>query len=167
MTEGVNDDHTVPEALPFGKQLPKVKSPVPTSSRLSLATQPCTDDCPVARAARVLDGKWTTLIVRELLQGPRGFAALLRGVGTVSPRLLTARLRLLEDEGVLTRTVFDTKPPTTEYALTPHGLQLQTVIQALADFGSLAQQRDRQAHVARQRSATPSATPGRRVHRLR
>ena len=121
----------------------------------------CNAECPVARAARVLDGKWTTLVVRELLGGAKGFAQLQRGVGTVSPRLLTARLRLLEDEGVLTRTVHPTQPPTTEYALTAHGRQLQSLIEAMAAFGVLSQRRD--AH-----KPPPQPPPqGVKVHRLR
>lgn len=125
------------------------------------SAQDCNAECPVARAARVLDGKWTTLVVRELLGGAKGFAQLQRGVGTVSPRLLTARLRLLEDEGVLTRTVHPTQPPTTEYALTEHGRQLQSLIEALAAFGVLSQQRDAQ------KRPPPPPPQGVTVHRLR
>lgn len=126
-----------------------------------ITATPCHAECPVARTARVLDGKWTTLVVRELLGGPKGFAQLQRGVGTVSPRLLTARLRLLEAEGVLTRTVHPTQPPTTEYALTDHGRQLQALIEAMAAFGVLSQQRDAQ------KTAPPPPRQGVRVHRLR
>ena len=114
----------------------------------------------MARAARVIDGKWTTLIVRELLAGPRRFSELQRGIGQISPRLLTARLRLLEDEGVLSRTVHPTQPPSTEYALTAHGRQLQAVIEAMAAFGALSQRRD-----ARRAPAVPPR--GVTVHRLR
>jgi DNA-binding HxlR family transcriptional regulator len=130
----------------------------------------CGTGCPVARAARVLDGKWTTLIVRELLPGPQRFAVLLRGIGEVSPRLLTARLRLLEAEGVVRRTVLPTQPPGTEYALTAHGQQLYDVIRAMAAFGTAAQQRDaEQALEARRQAEAAARTPARprQVHRLR
>lgn len=127
-----------------------------------ISAQDCNAECPVARAARVLDGKWTTLVVRELLSGAKGFAQLQRGVGTVSPRLLTARLRLLEDEGVLTRTVHPTQPPTTEYALTAHGRQLQSLIEAMAAFGVLSQRRD-----AQKRPPPQPPPQGVTVHRLR
>lgn len=125
------------------------------------SAQDCNAECPVARAARVLDGKWTTLVVRELLGGAKGFAQLQRGVGTVSPRLLAARLRLLEGEGVLTRTVHPTQPPTTEYALTAHGRQMQSLIEAMAAFGVLSQQRDAQ------KRPPPPPPQGVKVHRLR
>ena len=132
-----------------------------TTALINTPATDCDAECPVARAARVLDGKWTTLIVRELLGGSKGFAQLQRGVGSVSPRLLTARLRLLEAEGVLTRTVHPTQPPTTEYALTAHGRQLQSLIEAMAAFGVLSQQRD---------ALKPTPPPPRQgvtVHRLR
>lgn len=133
--------------------------------RPSLAALPtdCTPACPVQRAARVIDGKWTTLIVRDLLGGQRGFSELQRSLHPVSPRLLTARLRLLEEEGVLTRTVHATVPPTTEYALTEHGRLLLPVIEAMAAFGVASQRRDGE------KPATPASRnlPGRRVHRLR
>lgn len=119
---------------------------------------PCLPECPVARAARVIDGKWTTLIVRELLGSARRFTELQRGLGGISPRLLAARLRMLEDEGVLTRTVHPTQPPTTEYALTAHGRRLQTVIEAMAAFGAVSQRRD---------ARTAAARPGVVTHRLR
>ena len=101
----------------------------------------CTTTCPVHRAARVIDGKWTTLIVRDLLGGTRRFSELQRSLMPISPRLLTARLRLLEGEGVLTRTVHATVPPTTEYALTAHGRRLLAVIEAMAAFGQASQRR--------------------------
>lgn len=123
----------------------------------------CTPDCPVQRAARVIDGKWTTLIVRDLLAGTRRFSELQRSLQPISPRLLTARLRLLEDEGVLTRTVHATVPPTTEYTLTVHGRRLLAVIEAMAAFGEASHRRDH----SRARVTAQASQPGRRIHRLR
>lgn len=123
----------------------------------------CTPDCPVQRAARVIDGKWTTLIVRDLLAGTRRFSELQRSLQPISPRLLTARLRLLEDEGVLTRTVHATVPPTTEYTLTVHGRRLLSVIEAMAAFGEASQRRDR----SRARAAPEPRPASHLVHRLR
>lgn len=97
--------------------------------------KPCEDDCPVRRTAKILEGKWTTLVVRDLLGGKKRYSALQRSLLGISPRLLAARLQLLEKQGILTRTVFPTIPPTTEYALTPRGYQLSGVIAAMAEFG--------------------------------
>lgn len=53
----------------------------------------------------------------------------------LDPKVLTARLRMLERRQLLTRKVFATVPPTTEYELTPMGHQLEAVLLAMADFG--------------------------------
>lgn len=122
----------------------------------------CGVECPVQRAARLVEGKWTTLVVRELLGGTRRFTELQRAIAGISPRLLTERLRLLEHEGALTRAVHATIPPTTEYTLTAHGRRLQAVIEAMAAFGLASQRRDRRA------TASPERDTGtRRIHRLR
>lgn len=95
----------------------------------------CDDACPVRRTAEVIAYKWTTLIVRDLLSGKKRYSELLRSVDGISPRLLAERLRELEAEGLLTRTVYPTVPPSTEYELTPLGHKLESVIEAMAHFG--------------------------------
>jgi len=96
----------------------------------------CDGACPVQRAAKILDGKWTTLIVRDLIGGKKRYSELQRSLSGISPRLLAARLRLLEQHGMLTRTVYPTVPPTTEYELTSLGHGLRDVIEAMARFGA-------------------------------
>jgi len=59
--------------------------------------------CPIAKATEVLGEKWTFLIVRELVLGARRFNELQRGLGDISPALLSQRLRALEDHGLLVR----------------------------------------------------------------
>ena len=81
------------------------------------------------------DGKWTTLIVRDLLGGKKRYSELQRSLAGISPRLLALRLRSLEQQGLLTRTVYATNPPTTEYELTARGRELRAVIKAMAKFG--------------------------------
>lgn len=95
----------------------------------------CDGACPVQRTAKILDGKWTTLIVRDLIGGKKRYSELQRSLSGISPRLLAARLRLLERNGMLTRTVYPTVPPTTEYELTTLGHGLRDVIEAMAKFG--------------------------------
>lgn len=102
----------------------------------------CNTQCPVARTAKILDGKWTTLIIRELLDGSRHFAEIQRGIGHISPRLLTARLRMLEEEAILERVLLSTKPLSTNYSLTAHGRKLVGVIDAMAEFGFICLERD-------------------------
>ena len=55
------------------------------------------------RAMDVLDGKWTLLVIRELLSGTKRFGELLGAIGGVSARVLTQRLQLLENQGVIRR----------------------------------------------------------------
>ena len=91
--------------------------------------------CTVERSADVLSGKWTTLILRDLLGGPKRFGELRRSLTGVSPKTLTDRLKSLEAEGVLTRTLYPEMPPRTEYRLTDKGAALRAVIEAMAAWG--------------------------------
>ena len=99
----------------------------------------CTPGCPVQKTAEIIEGKWTTLIVRELLSGKKRYSELQKGLVGISPKVLAARLKLLVEKGLVERTVYPTIPPTTEYALTGLGEQLKQVILAMAEFGSLLQ----------------------------
>lgn len=59
--------------------------------------------CPIAAATEILGEKWTILILRELLMGGRRFNELQRGLGDISPALLTSRLKFLEEQGIVVR----------------------------------------------------------------
>jgi DNA-binding HxlR family transcriptional regulator len=59
--------------------------------------------CPIAKATEILGERWSVLIIRELLMGGRRFNELQRGLGDISPALLTARLKLFEAEGLIVR----------------------------------------------------------------
>ena len=96
----------------------------------------CEDEsCPVARAVAVLDGKWTMLVIRDLLDGTRRFGEQRRSLAGISPKTLTDRLRELEESGLVTRTMYAEIPPRVEYDLTERGRRLSPVLSALADFG--------------------------------
>ncbi len=95
----------------------------------------CDDECPIKKTADVIEGRWTTLVIRELLPGKKRFSEIQRALAGISPKVLTVRLRLLERRGLLTRTVYATVPPMTEYELTPLGRQLENVLDAMAEFG--------------------------------
>jgi len=98
--------------------------------------QDCSDECPVKKTAELIEGKWTTLVIRELLTGKKRYSDLQRALNGISPKILTTRLRHLEQHKVINRTVYPTVPPTTEYELTPLGRELENVIKAMANFGS-------------------------------
>lgn len=95
----------------------------------------CGDDCPVARAHSVLSGKWTTLILRDLIGGKKRYFELQRSIPAISPRMLAMRLDQLEGGGLISRTVYPVVPPHTEYALTEAGERVIPVIAAMAEFG--------------------------------
>ena len=123
----------------------------------------CDDECPIKKTADVIEGRWTTLVIRELLPGKKRFSEIQRALTGISPKVLTARLRLLERRQLLTRTVYATVPPKTEYELTPLGRQLEAVLDAMADFGQhLSTDSDHSANSANQeqdRHLTRRSTP--------
>ena len=96
----------------------------------------CDDECPVKIAAEIIEGKWTTLIIRELLTGKKRYSEIQKALANISPKVLSARLRLLEKRQLVERTVFPTIPPTTEYELTTLGMKLQNVLNEMAKFGN-------------------------------
>ncbi len=98
----------------------------------------CDEVCPVARTARLIEGKWTTRIVRDLLAGKKRYSELQRSLAGISPKVLAERLRFLEHEGLIEKTIYPVVPPHTEYRLTKRGLELRGVIEAMAHFGSTA-----------------------------
>ena len=99
-------------------------------------TNPCGNDCPVQRTASIIEGKWTLLIVRDLLTGKKRYSELQRSLTGISPRLLAMRLRALETQRIVTRRVYPTKPPSTEYELTSDGFKLQGLVKEMAIFGT-------------------------------
>ena len=98
-------------------------------------TVACDDECPVKKTAEVLEGKWTTLIIRELLPGKKRYSEIQRALVGISPKVLATRLKFLAEKNLITRTVYATVPPTTEYQLTEVGKKLEAVLNAMAEFG--------------------------------
>ncbi len=96
----------------------------------------CGEECPVAKASDVLSGKWTTLIFRDLLSGTKRYSELQRSLAGVSPRMLAARLSMLEEAGLISKTIYPTVPPKTEYTLTERGRAVEPVIASMAAFGA-------------------------------
>lgn len=92
--------------------------------------------CPVARAVRILDGKWTMLVIRDLLGGTRRFSELRASLAGISPKTLTDRLRALEEHGLVERIVYAEIPPRVEYTLTEVGHRLEPVFGALGAWGA-------------------------------
>src|SRR3954453_14239100 len=94
------------------------------------------DRCGVARALDVVGERWTLLVVRELLLGPKRFADLRAGLPGLSADVLTQRLRDLETGGLLRRGTLEPPASARVYELTARGLEPEPVVLALGRFGS-------------------------------
>jgi DNA-binding HxlR family transcriptional regulator len=103
---------------------------------VSPATRPAAPRrCSIAGALDVIGEKWSLLVVRELFLGVRRFTDIAANTG--APRdILTARLRRLEELGVVERRQYEERPVRYEYRLTPAGKDLRPVIWALMDWGN-------------------------------
>ncbi|MET8683845.1 helix-turn-helix domain-containing protein [Streptomyces sp. NPDC004732] len=98
--------------------------------------------CPVEITLAALRGRWTTLVVRELLRHESlAYGELAAALPTLSDKVLTERLAQLVSAGVAHRTRTPGWPATVTYELTPHGRQLGPVLQALWDWGAGAEHR--------------------------
>lgn len=102
-----------------------------------MSTQPAIDPavCPISRCAELVCGKWTVLVIRDLLAGPKYFRELERSLAGISPRTLCERLKFLTERGVVTRTYIKALPPRAQYALTDLGLALRPLLDTMRDIG--------------------------------
>lgn len=124
--------------------------------------------CPVAKATELLGERWTFLIVRELLMGGRRFSELQRGLGEISPALLTARLKMFEAEGLVARRKIPGQRGF-EYFPTKACEALLPVVVALGEWGLLWARQTLSAQdfdpeflmFYLERSVDPAALPGR------
>ncbi|WBO23310.1 winged helix-turn-helix transcriptional regulator [Sphingomonas abietis] len=98
--------------------------------------------CPMSKCMGLLGGLWTPELLWALSEGARRFSELRRDCPFISAKVITSRLRDLEQRGVLTRTVMPTSPPTVEYELTPLGRELLPAIRAIVEVGSRLLLRD-------------------------
>ena len=94
------------------------------------------EQCVVERTVDIIGGKWTTLILRELLGGTKRFGEIRSSLTGISPKTLTDRLRELESHEILERTVYPEVPPRVEYTLTERGKALRPVIEAMGAWGA-------------------------------
>jgi DNA-binding HxlR family transcriptional regulator len=101
----------------------------PASNNLSKS------DCGIAKALEIIGGKWTILIVRDLLEGPRRFGELESSLEGISPRTLAIRLKELEQDGILKRdcSAGEAHPI---YCLTDQGRSLQRLLNQMREWGT-------------------------------
>ena len=104
--------------------------------------------CPIRDVLDRVGDKWSALIVKSLTAGPMRFGVLRREIEDISQRMLTETLRNLQRDGLISRTVYPTTPPSVEYALTPLGVSLQGALSVLAGWSARHHDDIRQARRA-------------------
>lgn len=87
--------------------------------------------CPAYNAIQILQEKWVLHIIRNLLDGHKGFNELGRNIGGCNPTTLAQRLDRLESLGLISKTVCSVMPPKSNYSLTESGKALQSVVEAI------------------------------------
>ena len=92
-------------------------------------------DCPVATTVSLIGNKWKLLILRNLLVRSWRFNELHKSLDGISQKVLTDSLRSMEEDGIITRTVFPEVPPRVEYALSDLGESMRPIIKAMEEFG--------------------------------
>jgi len=93
--------------------------------------------CPYfEQAISIIGKKWTPLILRILMEGPRRFSELSRTIPQISAKMLADRMRELEECGVVRRKVFPETPVRVEYSLTEKGRALKPTLDAIQDWAS-------------------------------
>jgi DNA-binding HxlR family transcriptional regulator len=92
--------------------------------------------CPVAKSLELVGDRWTLLIVRDLLGGARRFQDFQQSLKGIAPNILSDRLKLMEEHGLVSRRFYSDHPPRAEYTLTDKGKELGVVVSALASWGS-------------------------------
>jgi DNA-binding HxlR family transcriptional regulator len=92
--------------------------------------------CPVQATVAVMRGKWKVSILWNLAFGPKRFAELTRRLANISEKVLTAQLRQLERDGVVSRAVTADIPPKVSYSLTAAGMDLVRLMHGLCEWGS-------------------------------
>lgn len=91
--------------------------------------------CPVETTLTLIGDKWKVLILRDLMPGTKRFGELKKSLGGVSQKVLTAQLRAMEESGLVRRKVYAEVPPRVEYSLTPLGVSLKPILDAMLAWG--------------------------------
>lgn len=92
--------------------------------------------CPVATTVQLIGSKWKLLILRNLFVRPWRFNELQKDLMGISQKVLTESLRSMEDDGLITRTIYPEVPPKVVYALSELGQSMQPIIFAMEQWGN-------------------------------
>lgn len=92
--------------------------------------------CGFARALELVGERWALMIVRDLIVGPKRFSDLQRGLPGIPTNILTARLKEMEEAGLVDRSVRPRPSGAVVYHLTPDGMELESTVYALGRWGA-------------------------------
>lgn len=92
--------------------------------------------CPVATTVQLIGSKWKILLIRNLMGRPWRFNELKKDLDGISQKVLTDSLRSMEEDGIVTRTVYPEVPPRVEYALSELGESMRPIIKAMEIWGT-------------------------------
>ena len=94
-------------------------------------------ECPVATTVALIGSKWKLLIIRNLLQRSWRFNELKKNLEGISQKVLTDSLRSMEEDGLITRTVYPEVPPRVDYALSELGQSLKPILDSMLEWGNM------------------------------
>jgi DNA-binding HxlR family transcriptional regulator len=112
------------------------------------------EECPIRGILDRIGDKWSFLLILKLAQHPHRFGELRREVDDISQRMLTQTLRSLQRDGLISRTVFPTTPPSVEYSLTDLGQSLLEPMRSLVKWADLHQSAIKAARMQFERQET-------------
>ncbi len=92
--------------------------------------------CPAATTVQMVGSKWKLLILRNLLARSWRFNELRKNLEGISQKVLTDSLRSMEEDGIITRTVYPEVPPRVEYSLSELGESMRPIIKAMEQWGT-------------------------------
>ena len=119
--------------------------------------------CPIAASLELVGERWALLVVRELWLGSSRFTDIVRGTGAPRDRV-AARLRSLEEAGIVERRPYQLSPPRSDYVLTDSGRDLVPVLRALLAWGDAHAVAPDDPDRDRHRETFPGRRPTRRTH---
>ena len=110
-------------------------SKVKETSTNYINKQALADECPEAYAANIIGGQWSLVICSWLFDGKLRFGELKKRLPNITERMLSLQLRKLEENKIVTRTLYAEVPPRVEYELTTIGYELRPIIKQLEQWG--------------------------------
>ncbi len=97
------------------------------------------DQSCIGNTLKIIGSKWTVFLLRELFDGTKRFGELQKSLSGISPRTLSARLKVLSKEGIVSKKIYSTVPLKVEYTLTKKGQSLKEIILKMREWGEKAE----------------------------